>query len=81
MTIDDLNSVFTDGDGEPLTFSDLATHNNTIIQVSLSGDASEMMNINALSKGSTKVTIQANAEGDTPATDDLVIKVLATGTI
>jgi len=56
----DLNNVFTDGDGDALTFSIVPGHDTGIVTVGLSGAGDETLTITPLAKGTTTVTLEAS---------------------
>jgi len=68
----DLNNVFTDGDGDPLSFSVLAGHNVAVATASISGN---QLTVTPQGTGTTTITIQADDSSDGTVTDSFDVQV------
>jgi len=69
----DLNTVFGDGDGDPLTFSVVAGHDTGIVTATIDGNE---LSITPQGEGTTTITIEADDHDDGTVTDAFDVQVL-----
>lgn len=71
----DLNDVFVDGDGDPLSFSIVAGHDTNLASVAITGAGDNALTVTGLQFGTTDVTVMADDMDDGSVTDTFRVSV------